>query len=70
MSLLRVLDMPFLNQMVCRTASLSDGINANNQSNVVLKGIIGIGAMSKISSYTGHTADETNFVVRVFRSAD
>ncbi|EJC98586.1 DUF1793-domain-containing protein [Fomitiporia mediterranea MF3/22] len=45
-----------------QTASLSDGIIVNNQTNVVLKGIIGIGAMSKISGYTGHTADETNFV--------
>ncbi|EJD08023.1 DUF1793-domain-containing protein [Fomitiporia mediterranea MF3/22] len=44
-----------------QTASLSDAINANNQTNVILKGIVGIGAMAKISGYTGHTADQTNF---------
>ncbi|EJC98584.1 DUF1793-domain-containing protein [Fomitiporia mediterranea MF3/22] len=44
-----------------QTASLSDSIDANNQTNVVLKGIIGIGAMAKISGYTGHTADQTKF---------
>lgn len=42
-------------------SSASDGINAVNQSNVALKGIIGIGAMSKIAGYAGKQDNATHY---------
>ena len=34
---------------------------SRNQTNLALKGIIGIGAMAQIASLTGNTADATNY---------
>ena len=49
-----------------RTTSISDGITSNNQTNLVLKGIIGIGAMAKISSFVGKSDDEGLYDVHLF----
>lgn len=47
-----------------RTTSTTDGITGANQTNLALKGIIGLGAMAKISNYTGHKDDSDHFQVR------
>ncbi|KLO07475.1 hypothetical protein SCHPADRAFT_881683 [Schizopora paradoxa] len=44
-----------------QTTSLSDGITSFNQTNVVLKGIIGISAMSLISSAMDQGDDQTEY---------
>lgn len=48
---------------VCRRPSFSDGISAVNQTNLALKGIIGIGAMAKISSAVGQSVDADHYQV-------
>ena len=48
-----------------RTTSLSDGITSFNQTNLVLKGIIGISAMSFISSANGEIHDEMVYQVHL-----
>lgn len=47
-----------------RTTSTSDGISAANQTNLALKGIIGLRAVAKISNYTGQQNDSDHFQVR------
>ncbi|KAL5508744.1 hypothetical protein ACEPAG_4723 [Sanghuangporus baumii] len=44
-----------------RTTSSSDGITSTNQTNLILKGIIGIGAMAKISQYGGRSDDQSRY---------
>ncbi|KLO15793.1 hypothetical protein SCHPADRAFT_243465 [Schizopora paradoxa] len=44
-----------------QTTSLSDGITSYNQTNLVLKGIIGISAMSSISSAINEVDDEAEY---------
>ncbi|KLO15790.1 hypothetical protein SCHPADRAFT_938386 [Schizopora paradoxa] len=44
-----------------QTTSLSDGITSFNQTNLVLKGIIGISAMGQISSAMNESADEMHY---------
>ena len=46
-----------------RTTSLSDGIKSSNQTNLMLKGIIGISAMSNISSANNERVDEAMYQV-------
>ncbi|KAL5536145.1 hypothetical protein ACEPAF_4250 [Sanghuangporus sanghuang] len=46
---------------VDETTSSSDGISSTNQTNLILKGIIGIGAMAKISEYSGHSDDQSRY---------
>ncbi|OCB90969.1 DUF1793-domain-containing protein [Sanghuangporus baumii] len=46
---------------VAETTSSSDGIASTNQTNLILKGIIGIGAMAKISQYGGRSDDQSNY---------
>ena len=46
-----------------RQPSTSDGLMANNQTNLALKGIIGIGAMSRISLYAGKQDDVAKYKV-------
>ncbi|KAL5494568.1 hypothetical protein ACEPAI_29 [Sanghuangporus weigelae] len=46
---------------VDETTSSSDGITSANQTNLILKGIIGIGAMAKISQYGGRSDDQSNY---------
>lgn len=48
----------------CRRPSSSDGISAVNQTNLALKGIIGIGVMAKISSAVGQSVDADHYHVR------
>ncbi|KAH8111989.1 DUF1793-domain-containing protein [Phellopilus nigrolimitatus] len=43
------------------TTSSSDGISATNQTNLALKGILGISAMSKISGFTGRSDDQSHY---------
>ena len=47
-----------------RRTSESDGVVAVNQTNLALKGIIGIGAMAKISAVVGKTDDASRYQVR------
>lgn len=49
--------------MLNRTTWTSDGINGANQTNLALKGIIGIGAMAKISKYAVQTDDQNRYQV-------
>ena len=49
-----------------RTTSSSDNIKGTNQTNLILKGIIGIRAMSQISFLTGHSDDVTKYKVVSF----
>lgn len=49
---------------VLRQTSSSDGILSLNQTNLSLKGIIGIGAMAKISHFMGMESDASNYQVR------
>ncbi len=42
---------------------MSDGITSANQTNVVLKGIIGIGAMAKICSFLGMSSSASMYQV-------
>lgn len=51
---------------VNRTTSSSDGINAMNQTNLALKGIIAVGAMSKISQAVGSSDDQERYNVRSY----
>lgn len=51
-----------------RTTSISDGIIAANQTNLALKGIIGLGAMARISNYTGQQTDSDYFQVFIINS--
>ncbi|EJC98583.1 uncharacterized protein FOMMEDRAFT_96129 [Fomitiporia mediterranea MF3/22] len=44
-----------------QASSLSDAILSSNQTNLILKGIIGIGAMAKISGYMGYTDVQNRF---------
>ncbi|KAL5533549.1 hypothetical protein ACEPAG_9 [Sanghuangporus baumii] len=46
---------------VGETTSSSDGITSTNQTNLILKGIIGIGAMAKISQYGGRSDDQSRY---------
>lgn len=46
-----------------RRSSLSDGILAANQSNLALKGIIGIESMAEISLAVGQSNDSVYFQV-------
>ncbi|KAL5508747.1 hypothetical protein ACEPAG_4726 [Sanghuangporus baumii] len=46
---------------VGETTSSSDGITSANQTNLILKGIIGIGAMAKISQYGGRSDDQSRY---------
>lgn len=48
-----------------RVASISDGISGANQTNLALKGIIGIGAMAKIGGYAGIQSDQSHYQVRI-----
>lgn len=41
----------------------ADELPAANQTNLAIKGIIGIRAMSVISQYTGNSADESHYQV-------
>ncbi|KAH8111930.1 DUF1793-domain-containing protein [Phellopilus nigrolimitatus] len=43
------------------TTSSSDGISATNQTNLALKGILGISAMAKISGFAGRSDDQTHY---------
>ncbi|KAL5519656.1 hypothetical protein ACEPAH_1339 [Sanghuangporus vaninii] len=52
---------------VDETTSTSDGIFSTNQTNLILKGIIGIGAMAKISQYGGRSDDQSNYSAIVKR---
>lgn len=47
-----------------RRPSLSDGISAVNQTNLALKGIIGIKSMAEISLAVGQSNDSDYFQVR------
>ncbi|PAV15279.1 hypothetical protein PNOK_0904000 [Pyrrhoderma noxium] len=49
-----------------QTTSSSDNIKGINQTNLILKGIIGIKAMSQISFLTGHGEDVTKYKVALF----
>ena len=46
-----------------RSTSKSDGVLANNQTNLSLKGIIAIGAMAKISAVIGKMDDANRYQV-------
>ncbi|KAH8111919.1 DUF1793-domain-containing protein [Phellopilus nigrolimitatus] len=43
------------------TTSTSDGISETNQTNLALKGILGISAMAKISGFAGRSDDQTRY---------
>ncbi|PAV15277.1 hypothetical protein PNOK_0903800 [Pyrrhoderma noxium] len=47
-----------------QTTSSSDNINSINQTNLILKGIIGIRAMAEISSLTDYSADATKYKIK------
>ncbi len=47
-----------------RRTSPSDGITSINQTNLALKGIIGIGAMARIDSFMGMNNDALMYDVR------
>lgn len=44
-----------------QSSSLSDGVSITNQTNLMLKGVIGIQAMSEISSLVGQSSDADQF---------
>ena len=44
--------------------SSADGLSTNNQTNLAIKGIIAIQAMSKMSSIVKQTADVDKYSVR------
>ena len=46
------------------TRSSADGLTTNNQTNLAIKGIIAIKAMSKMSSIFNQTADVDKYSVR------
>ena len=46
-----------------RTTSISDNISGANQTNLILKGIIAIGAMAKISGCVGNADDQSYYQV-------
>lgn len=46
-----------------RQTSVSDNIKTTNQTNLALKGILGIGAMGKIAQYAGNKADQSKYQV-------
>lgn len=48
-----------------RSASVTDGVSYVNQTNVALKGIIGIAAMSGISRVVQQSTDADYYQVRV-----
>lgn len=50
-----------------RQTSPSDGISGANQTNLSLKGITGIGAMAKISSFMGMSSDASTYAVGLIR---
>lgn len=50
-----------------RQPSSSDEITSMNQTNLALKGIIGIGAMARISSFMGMNDDASSYEVRLMR---
>lgn len=50
-------------KLLHRRPSLSDGILADNQTNLALKGIIGIESMAKISLAVGQSNDADYFQV-------
>ena len=50
---------------LCSAASISDAISLVNQTNVVVKGIIGLGAMGKIADAVGQSGDASHFSVRI-----
>ena len=50
-----------------RTTSVSDNISGANQTNLILKGIIAIGAMAKISGYVENADDQSYYQVRNVR---
>jgi hypothetical protein len=47
-----------------RHRSSADGLTTNNQTNLAIKGIIAIQAMSKMSSVVNQTADAEKYNVR------
>lgn len=49
-----------------RSASVTDGVSYVNQTNVALKGIIGVAAMPGISRVVQQSADADYYQVRVF----
>ena len=52
--------------IICRQTSQSDGISLVNQTNLSLKGVIGIGAMAKISAFLNISNDASMFDVRSY----
>lgn len=46
-----------------RIPSSSDGLSTTNQSNLALKGIIGVGAMGKISDLLDQASDADKYSV-------
>ena len=47
-----------------RRTSASDGISSANQTNLALKGVIGVGAMAQICSVVGRNDDANRYQVR------
>ena len=47
----------------CSTTSASDAIGLADQTNVVVKGVIGLAAMSEIADSLGHLSDASNLSV-------
>lgn len=53
-----------------RRTSVTDGVSSVNQTNLVLKGIIGIGAMSGISRAVNKSTDSDYYQVRILVKLD